>query len=337
MVSTKEILSKEYGDGVMTSGAHLINRPKKRVSISPSIDLGLKFIEEGTLTLLVGIEKSGKTLMALDIASQFQKEENGSRPVFYFNIEGRINQKTLEGIKDLDLSNFNVIESTQSKILSGEEYLDIAIKLIELEKNGVFIIDSFSNLCLAAEFSSKMSDSMQMAASAKLLARFCRRVCNILPVNNSVVIGINHLIGNPGYGSPVQEAGGKALKYQADNKLLCKKFEYWKQPANSENVIGLISNWEIVHSSMGFPNKKITSYIRFGEGIDRTYELLTIASDLGVILQKGAGWLVFPADGTIITDGEKKIQGLENGRTFLKENPQYESYIANRVKEMWGG
>ena len=100
---------------------------------------------------------------------------------------------------------------------------------------------------------------------------------------------------------------------------------------NSENIIGLIPSWDIIHSSLGLPGKKITSYIRFGEGIDSTYELLNIAADLGIIIQKGAGWLTLDIDGV-----EKKVQGMENCRTFLKENPDIEKSIYDKIKSMMG-
>lgn len=329
MADIKEILEKEFGDNIIVSGQHLIDKPRKIVSISPALDIGLgKGLSSG-LTIISGIEKSGKTLLSLYIASQCQ-QQLGSK-VYYFNIENRINPKTIQGIPNLNLNDFHVIESTQQKIFTAEEYLDIAIKLITLEKNAVIIIDSFSNLCPSDEFSSKMSENIQMALIPKLLARFCRRVCSILAVNENFVIGVNHLHSNPGYGNPVQESGGRSLKYQADNKLICKKFELWKYPQNSENIIGLIPSWDIIHSSLGLPGKKITSYIRFGEGIDSTYELLNIAADLGIIIQKGAGWLTLDIDGV-----EKKVQGMENCRTFLKENPDIEKSIYDKIKSMMG-
>ena len=329
MPDIKELLEKEYGDSIIVTGQHLIDKPRKMVSVSPSLDMGLSKGLSSGLTIISGIEKSGKTLVSLYIAAQCQ-QQLGSK-VYYFNIENRINPKTIQGIPHLDLNNFHVIESTPQKIFTAEEYLDIIIKLTTLEKNAVIIIDSFSNLCPSDEFSSKMSENIQMALIPKLLARFCRRMCSILAVNENFVIGINHLHSNPGYGSPVQESGGRSLKYQADNKLICKKFELWKYPQNSENVIGLISSWDIIHSSLGLPGRKVTTYVRFGEGIDSTYELLTIAADLGIITQKGAGWLTLDIDGT-----EKKIQGMENCLTFLKENPDIEKNIHNKIKDMMG-
>ena len=50
-------------------------------------------------------------------------------------------------------------------------------------------------------------NKMQRADGAKLLAKFCRKVANVIPVNKNIVIGITHLMGNPtGYGAEFKES-----------------------------------------------------------------------------------------------------------------------------------
>lgn len=338
MSNYKDLITKEYGDGIIVSGNCIIDKKKAIIPISPSFNLSLNGgIQEGSFITLTGVEKCGKTITALYIAKKCQEKENGNRKVFYYNIEGRINQKTILGIKGLNLDNFNIIESIPGKILSAEEILDIAIKLISLEENSVHIIDSFSNLCLSAEMSATMGENIQMGGSSRLLSRFCRKISNILPVNNSIIIGITHLIANLSYGAPTQEGGGKAIKYQSDTKLHCKKFEYFNSPASSDNTVGIKVDWNVVHSSLGFPNKKMTSYIRFGEGIDEIFETVNIANDLGLIEQKKAGWFVLSFLSEKYKEDEiPRCQGLEKCKNFLEENQEYKEILYNKINSMVG-
>src|SRR6185369_7954439 len=97
--------------------------------------------------------------------------------------------------------------------------------IIKNEPGAVVIIDSFSALCTEAENLGSM-DEQQRADGPKLLAKFCRKVANVVPINQIILIGITHIMANPsGYGNPISEKSGNALKFQSDVKLHIKKFE----------------------------------------------------------------------------------------------------------------
>jgi RecA/RadA recombinase len=275
------------------------------------------------------------TTTSLDFAATAQKQEyaHGSfkdgRQVYYLNIEGRLKKRDLEGIPGLDLDRFHVIGSQQGKILHAEEYLQIAEKIINEVPGSVLIIDSYSALCTEAEITSDM-DKMQRADGAKLLAKFCRKVANVIPVNQNIVIGITHLMGNPtGYGAEFKEKSGQAIAYQTDVKLRVKSFKPWTLSADNTQI-GQEVEWQVICSSLGSPGGVITSYIRYGSGIDKYMEAISLASDLGLI-QKGGAWY------TLISSPDKpKFQGTEKVRNFLLENPKEYDNLVKSVKETMG-
>ena len=269
------------------------------------------------------------TTTSLDFCATAQKKQyaHGSfkegREVYYLNIEGRLKKRDLEGIPGLNLEKFHVIGSQQGKILHAEEYLQIGERIINE------IIDSYSALCTEAEITSDM-DKMQRADGAKLLAKFCRKVANVIPVNNNVVIGITHLMGNPtGYGAEFKEKSGQAIAYQTDIKLRAKKFTAWTATADSAQI-GQEIEWQVLCSSLGAPGGTITSYIRYGQGIDRQMELLMLASDIGVI-HKGGSWYTLTS-----VEDKPKFQGTEKLRQYLFEHPDVYESILLQVKEMMG-
>ncbi len=321
-MSIKEEVNKSFGDGVVLSANAVLDAEVINIPISPSLDIILNGgVPEGSFIIFTGQPKCGKTTTSLYLAGNAQQPEYGygsfkdGREVYYLNIEGRLKKRDLAGIPHINLDKFHIIGSQQGKILHAEEYLQIAEKIINQVPGCVVIIDSYSALCTEAEITSDMN-KMQRADGAKLLAKFCRKVANVIPVNKNIVIGITHLMGNPtGYGAEFKEKSGQAVAYQTDIKLRAKKFSPWNV-GKDNTQIGQEVEWQVVTSALGSPGGNIVSYLRYGEGIDKHMELFNLAVDLGLI-SKGGAWYTF----TSVKDSPK-FQGAEKARDFLINNPQ---------------
>jgi recombination protein RecA len=331
----KEGVIKDFGSDIILSGSAVVDKPSLVIPVSPALDVILNGgIPEGSFVVLTGQPKCGKTTTSLSFCATAQKKEyqgdlKKPRVVYYLNIEGRLKKRDLEGIPGLDLSRFEVIGSQQGKILHAEEYLQIAERIINEEPGSVIIIDSYSALCTEAEITSDM-DKMQRADGAKLLAKFCRKVANVIPVNKNIVIGITHLMGNPtGYGAEFKEKSGQAIAYQTDIKLRAKSFSPWTLGADG-NQIGQEITWQVVCSALGPPGGTITSYLRYGQGIDKHTELIVLASDMGLI-NKGGAWYTLD-----FLEAKPKLQGLEKVRQYILDNPEAYDKLYNEVKNMMG-
>ena len=334
-VIEKDII-KQFGDGVIRSGSAVVDSELLVIPVSPALNLVLGGgIPEGSFITFTGQPKCGKTTTSLHFAAKCQQDEykgelcpNG-REVFFFNIEGRLKKRDLEGIEGLDLDRFHVIGSEPGKILTAEDYLSIAEKTINNVPGSVVILDSYSALCTEAEITSSM-DKMQRADGAKLLAKFCRKVANVVPVNRNIVVGITHLMGNPtGYGAAFKEKSGQAVAYQVDVKLRATRFSPWEV---SGTQIGQTIDWQVVTSALGPPGGKISSYLRYGEGIDECTELVILGSDLGLITKAGA-WYKFDF---VDSEEKPKFQGAENCRIELNRNEELRTKLIESMHEMLG-
>jgi recombination protein RecA len=331
MSKLKDDVQKQFGSDIILNGNAIVDKEPLIIPVSPSLDIVLNGgIPEGSFVVLTGQPKCGKTTTSLDFASTAQRPEyqgklKSPREVYYLNIEGRLKKRDLEGIPGLDLSRFHVIGSQQGKILHAEEYLQIAERIINEVPGSVLIIDSYSALCTEAEITSDM-DKMQRADGAKLLAKFCRKVANVIPVNKNVVIGITHLMGNPtGYGAEFKEKSGQAIAYQTDIKLRAKTFKPWTLSADSTQI-GQEIEWQVVCSALGPPGGAITSYLRYGQGIDKHTELLNFAVDIGLI-NKGGAWYSY---------NNEKFQGMEKLRQYFVDNTDKYQELEKSVKETMG-
>ena len=330
----QDSIKKDFGNNIILKANSIIDQKTMTIPVSPSLDIILNGgIPEGSFVVLTGQPKCGKTTTSLDVAATAQKEEyalKDIRNVYYLNIEGRLKKRDLEGIPGLNLDKFNIIGSQTGKILHAEEYLQIAERIINEDPGSVMIIDSYSALCTEAEITSDM-DKMQRADGAKLLAKFCRKVANVIPVNKNIVIGITHLMGNPtGYGAEFKEKSGQAIAYQTDVKIRAKSFKPWLIGTDNTQI-GQEVEWQTLCSSLGPPGGNITSYIRYGQGIDKQMEIVNLAVDIGLI-NKGGAWYTL----TFLNDDKTKFQGAEKVRQFLIDNKSAYNDLYTEVKKTMG-
>ena len=109
---SNSVVSK-YGD-VVRSGTEVLEaiNSLQVVGVSPALDIALGGgIREGSVVVMTGDPKSGKTTTALHFASKCQSL--GKR-VIYMNTEGRLSRQNFDGIKGLQSDKILIVESTMS-------------------------------------------------------------------------------------------------------------------------------------------------------------------------------------------------------------------------------
>ncbi len=325
MSEVKDTLVKKFGK-VFISGDSILDKDPMVIPVSPAIDMMLGGgIPEGSFVVVTGAFKLGKTVLCLSFAANAQKKEFGGRKIYYFNVEGRLKGRDLGGIHGLDMDpdKFEVIGSTEEKILYAEDYLEIWDTLVTYEKNTVLIMDSISQLCskarIAQDVGARFRDDVPL-----MLADMTKRVSNILPVNNNIVMCVTHRIANQGgFGrSPWTEASGQKVQYQADVKLAAKYQEAYKI---GEKQVGQIVHWQCDTSAIGPPGIKAESLLRYGYGIDGRYELINLCKDFGFVQQKGS-WITLGED--------HKVQGIEKACDYLLEHPELYKSLEKQVNEV---
>lgn len=316
----KDIESK-YGQGVVKSGEEAAQRPRQIISVSPSLDLITHGgILEGSWVGITGNAKTFKTVTALQICANAQKPENGSRKIFYLNVEGRVSKMHLKGIAGLNIErpHFNMIESIKGNILSSQQYLEIATDIIRGEPGCVLVIDSISLLCDEKETENGIGTETR-GGGAKLFSQFLRTNANVVPTNDVIVIGITHLISNTsGMGAQYMERAARAWQYQCDYQLRTIKKEEWTA---GQSVIGAKVTWKCNCSALGRPGLQMESHVRYDHGIDAVSELLEFASSFNLVRKSGA-WVYF--DFLKDESGDApKYQGMEKAMEDLRKNPEW--------------
>lgn len=332
--SSLESILKKYGK-ILNTGTGLIDEVIKYISISPCIDLATGGgIPEGSFVSICGPPGCGKSTTALQIMRNALLpglEVNGQeRKLFYLDVEHRIKKMNLSGITGLSPDKIQLIRSTKEKILSAQDYLDIAENLIKDPANvgSVIVIDSASALCPADELVADTSGSIR-TTQPKLMSHFCKKIAAPMKVMNVTVIIIQHLITNTsGYGAKWLTDGGEKIKYQLDIKLMTKGAPTkWEE---KDLTVGQIIEWDVVKSANCESGKTATSYLRFGKGLDDVKENISIAIDSGLINKSGA-WYSYTNEST----GETvKCQGEDNLYTSLKNDSVTYNKIDSVIRGM---
>ena len=330
-------LKKKFGDSVFVSGNQVVSASKKIISFSPKLDVMLGGgIPEGVVGVVTGPPKVGKTTGFLHFAGMAQRPEydtpTGPRHVFFHNIEMRLKERDLRGIKHLNLSEdrFTCIQSTADNFLTAEKHAQIFFELVHSVPGAVFIFDSFSALCTQTRLDATMGAKFRDNYTT-ILSDMLTRSQPIIILNNSIVLGVTHEVANTGgFGSNKSETGGVKVQYHSDIKMRASHSTPWRVGGSDTEdgvQIGQIVHWKCAWSALGAPGPKCDSLLRYGYGIDREGEMIEVGSDLGLI-NKAGSWFTFP-------DGSK-IQGLEKARQVLVDDPSLYEAINMKYREMMG-
>src|SRR3990167_1950870 len=184
--------SKEYGENVFTTANCILEENNRVIPWSPAVDASLSGgIPEGSWVSINGPPKCGKSSSVLSFAANAQKPEYGNKSVYYFSVEGRLKEMNLKGTEGLNLDpqKFIIIQSTRQKILSTQENLTIAEKILKTHPECVVIFDSVSALADEKELIVGIGTETR-GHNNKAISQFINNVSNVVRVNKCIVIGI---------------------------------------------------------------------------------------------------------------------------------------------------
>jgi RecA/RadA recombinase len=323
----KDYIKKNYGNDIFKSSKDIIERKWDILRVSPAINAMLGGgIPTGSWVNLGGKPKCGKTTTVLWICYKAQKLLK--MPIYYLNVEHRLKPMNFEGL-DIDHANFHMIQSSEDKILSAQDFLTIAEQILLNNSKIVMVIDSLAALTHEKELTEGIGASTR-GGSAALVAQFTRQMSAVVPIKNHIILTIQQIQANTsGYGSSTVLKGGYAIGYQGDIILRERGVTDW---IVGDKQVGQKVTWEADCTALGgMPGSRCESSLRYGGGIDEINELITLGKGFGLI--SGSSWLLLDfIEDHLAEFGEKvwdeatkskyKTHGVEKMAVFLKENPK---------------
>lgn len=327
MANSVEDLYKKYKINPKKYMDKMIYGDYATIPVSPIIDMTCGGgIREGSIVLVSGHEKLGKSAFCLQAAANAQCLDDGiTRRIYYFDIENKLMQRDLTGIRNLDLNkNFEVIGSSIDGLVPAEYYFNLAENIVTNNHHSIIIFDSFSMLLTKDELAYNFDDGQKRPDVPKYTAVFCKKMSQLVRPTKSILFGINHVYASQGMGpATLQESGGKKVQYAANYKFRL----VYKKPEEKDGII--IGN-TVFFQCMFHPSDSTTSpkeqcefFHRFKYGIDDINDIIDIGSLYGVMKKSGA-WYSY---------GDEKWQGKENTREAILNNPKLLNELRVKVQE----
>ena len=276
---TVEALNKKYGVGTVLTLDGNTNGDYDVISSGSIgldwITLGVGGFVKGKLYDLVGWEGVGKSTICGHVVAECQKQ--GGKALY------------IDGEHAVDKRYFQALGVDTTKMLisqpsHGEEGFQIAIDMINTGELDLVIIDSDSSLIPKAVLDGDVGDS-SIGKKARLNSNAFPKLKTALSSNNVCVIVINQYREKIGqlFGDPRTVQGGHALKFYSDCRI-----EISRTLAKEGDVsYGNITKLKAIKNKMSAPYRLSSVEVLFGKGMDKTGELVQLASDFEIIRKYG--------------------------------------------------
>ncbi len=329
--SLDAFLIRMHGEGIIATADEALPVSTRDILPTPlSLDIALSGgIPDGTICLITGKPKSGKTTLCLELLRNAQLL---NRPAFYINIEKRCTPALLSTIKGLDPAKLQVVPHQIDKPLTAEDYLNIIERICKTQKKAVVVIDSIAALSTMTEQEEQIGSNKDMAGPAKLLSAFFRRAQQIVDSNDVILIFISQMMTNrEPRGPKYVEKGGIAVQYACSVWLKVTWTQQWERNAETNAPDGHDMHITVQSSALGRPLLPCVLPLRYGTGIDVVKDIVTTAENLGLIEKAGA-WYSIPMFAN--NDETPKFQGLARLSNFLRDNPDKLEKLEKEVRDV---
>jgi recombination protein RecA len=312
-------IERQFGKGsIMKLGSSTIIDVPVISTGSLALDkaLGIGGLPRGRVIEIYGPESSGKTTLALHAVAEAQKQGG---VVAFIDAEHAIDTSYARKL------GVNCDDLLVAQPDTGEQALEIADMLVRSGALDIIVIDSVAALVPRAEIEGEMGDS-HMGLQARLMSQALRKLTGTISKTMTAVIFINQIRMKIGvvFGNPETTTGGNALKFYSSVRLDIRRIGSIK---DGQEVVGNRTRVRVVKNKMAPPFTEAEFDILYGEGISQTADLIDTGVMAGII-EKSGSWYSY--------DGERLGQGRQNAQSFLKDNPDINNSISNKVKEALG-
>jgi len=308
-----EQLRKKFGEGILMT---LADKPTVVPVISTgslAVDraLGIGGVPRGRITEIFGSESAGKTTLAQHIAAEAQK--NGGQ-VVYIDMENKLDPTYMQAC-GIDASTLML-----SQPPSGTAAFDIIRALLANDAVDLIIVDSVAALSASAELDADAGDQF-MGVQARMMSQNLKVTMGTLGLSRTALVFINQIRMKIGvmYGNPETTPGGKALLFYASVRM---RVSHVGNLGPKGKEYGIESKVKVVKNSLAAPFKQAEFEIVWGKGISREADVLNVAAETGVVVQKGS-WYYY--------NDEAIGNGKEVAKGWLAAHPEQMAEIREKV------
>ena len=310
-----------------SSGIMLMSDKPKNV---PTISTGSMVLDNalgggipvGRVIEIFGPESSGKTTFALTSIAEVHK--NGGYAGF-IDMEYALDPSYAAKL-GVDMDKLVYAQPSYA-----EKAIDLMCQLAEDGMLKLVVLDSIAAMVPLAELEGGAED-ITVGLLARKLSAGLRKLIGLASQTGTTFILINQTRDQIGgfspYGTPQTTPGGKATKFYASQRIEIKRSKIEERSGNNESAASASKlTFEVKKNKIAPPGAKGSTVIRFGSGLDRVAELLTVGDKFGVIQRPNNRTYIDAETGEII--GKSRAEA----ETFLSENPDVIDRMMRTARE----
>ena len=300
-------IEKQFGKGTIIDSTHFVNQDIEVIptgSYAMDKALGVGGLPAGRITEIFGGEGLGKSLMALCLTANAQKE---GHKVLYVDAE-----------HDLDPTWAKFIGVDMEKLLihqpeDGEQALEVAHTLIKTGAVKLVIIDSVAAMTPRNIIEGNM-DQSTVAELPRLFSKALSKMRGDIKKTETVFVLLNQIRDKIGFmQSGVESPGGRAIKFYSSVRI---KLVRTGDLIEGGEVVGTKIKAKTLKNKVASPHKECSYNIVDGFGFDNYADIIDDAVDLGIVIKKGT-WFYLPEinketgeieKGKAIGNGYRKIR-----------------------------
>lgn len=320
-------IDKQYGRGVVISDGKYVDREVGVLSTGNyEVDkmLGVGGMPTGRIVEIMGAEGLGKTMMALCMAAQAQKE---GHKVLYIDAE-----------HDLDPIWASYLGVDMDELLLcqpdyGEQALDIAQMLMKTGAVKLIIVDSVAALAPKSVIEGTIEDN-HVAALPRMMSQAMSVMRPIVKKTDTCLVLLNQIRDKIGFmQSGTQSSGGRAIRFYSSVRLELKRMGDYKE---GTEILGTKVQAKTIKNKVATPHQIVEYNIIDGYGFDNVGSVTKDAVQKKLLIKAGS-WLYYPEinkETGEITKGTAIGNGSKQQREYFDKNPEEFTNIIQQLKEL---
>lgn len=292
-------------------------------------------IPVGKITEIFGHESTGKTLLAMQIAANCQKEGG---LVIYIDTEHALSSDFAKRV-GLDLTKDFIYMTPSSMEDCFRAMFKVFHSLDELEKNKkmkyphvVLIWDSIPASPAQEDIDKENPNATaNVGLMSRVLSKNLKQFLNLAGRGNVALVFLNQLrtkIGAMIGEDPYNTVGGKSLPYYASLRIkLSSVGKIWDK--KKEEVLGISTRAEVKKTRFGPPHRKVDFEIYFTKGVNDLESVVNFVQKKNVLKTKKGGPL-----GTLFLGMEKDEWMTKSDlKKRILEDEKFKSYLKDLLEK----
>lgn len=274
---------------------------------------GLPF---GRITEIVGMEASGKSLLAAHVMKSVQKM--GGVAVL-IDTETAVNWEFFDAVGVDRSKNF-----VYTHLDTVEDVFEAAVKIIESVRNSnkskpvIIVIDSMAAATTKQEKERSFDKAGYATEKAIIISAGMRKITSTIGTEKVILIITNQLrqkLGAMPFAEQTTTSGGKAIGFHSSVRLKLDSIGKIRIKDEGDSAtIGVKVKAKVTKNRLGPPDRNTEFEIFFDRGIDDTASILDYLRDKGIITGSTTAKLTYVKDsGEAITFNGREWREIWNG------------------------